>query len=74
MGYQLGTVIAGGSALIVATALLQYFGSSLYISAYMAAVCAISFIAIWAGAETYQRDIGEEAEYRQPAPEGQPTS
>ena len=69
MGYQLGTVIAGGSALIVATALLQYFGSSLYISAYMAAVCVLSFIAVWAGAETYQRDIGEEAEYSRPATE-----
>ena len=61
MGYQAGTIVAGGSALIVATALLDYTGSGLSVAAYIAVMCVISFIAIYAGAETYQRDIEEEA-------------
>ena len=60
VGYQLGTVIAGGVASIIATALLAQTGSALYIAAYMAVVTLISFIAIFAGAETYQSDIQEE--------------
>ncbi len=72
MGYQFGTIIAGGSALIIATALLDATGNALYISAYMAGVCVLSFIAIFAGAETYQRDIEEDTTGgRQLTPEAQ---
>ena len=76
MGYQAGTVIAGGSALLIATYLLNLTGSGLSIAVYMAVMCVISFIAIYAGAETYQRDIEEEVGGRQPTPQspGQATS
>jgi MFS transporter, MHS family, shikimate and dehydroshikimate transport protein len=74
VGYQLGTVFAGGFAPIIATALLARFGSALSISVYMAAVAAISFIAVLVASETYQRDLDEEepagrriAESRDPA-------
>ncbi len=60
MGYQAGTIVAGGSALIIATALLDYTGSGLSIAAYIAVMCVLSFVAIFAGAETYQRNIEEE--------------
>ncbi len=69
VGYQLGTAVAGGAAPIVATALLAWTGSGLYIAAYMAAVCVLSFIAIFAGAETYQIDIEEETGDRSLVPE-----
>ena len=73
VGYQLGTAIAGGAAPIVATFILQQTGNAIYIAVYMAAVCVLSFIAIYAGAETYQRDIEEEVGEQSPAPGGQPT-
>ena len=60
MGYQAGTIIAGGSALIIATYLLDLTGSGLSIAAYIAVMCVLSFVAIYAGAETYQLDIEEE--------------
>jgi MHS family shikimate/dehydroshikimate transporter-like MFS transporter len=60
VGYQLGTVFAGGFAPIIATALLARFGSPLSISIYMAAVAAISLVAVLMASETYQRDLDEE--------------
>src|SRR5919107_597319 len=60
MGYQAGTVIAGGAALPIATYLLDLTGSGLSIAAYIAVMCVLSFVAIYAGAETYQLDIEEE--------------
>lgn len=60
MGYQAGTIVAGGSALIIATYLLDLTGSGLSIAAYIAVMCVLSFVAIYAGAETYQLDIEEE--------------
>ena len=69
MGYQAGTIIAGGSALIIATYLLDLTGSGLSIAAYIAVMCVLSFIAIYAGAETYQLDIEQEMGDPQLAPE-----
>lgn len=69
MGYQAGTIVAGGSALIIATYLLDLTGSGLSIAAYIAVMCVLSFIAIYAGAETYQLDIEEEMGDPQLAPE-----
>lgn len=69
MGYQAGTIVAGGSALIIATYLLDLTGSGLSIAAYIAVMCVLSFIAIYAGAETYQLDIEEEMGDSQLAPE-----
>ena len=52
-----------------ATFILQLTGNAVYI----AAVCVLSFVAIYAGAETYQRDIEEAAGERLPAAGSQPT-
>ena len=57
MGYQLGTVAAGGLAPIIAVAILDATGSSIFVAAYVAGVAVISFIAISAGEETYRTDI-----------------
>lgn len=42
LGYQLGTVLGGGLAPMIAAALFETYGSSLPISIYLAAVCALS--------------------------------
>ena len=60
VGYQLGTVFAGGFAPIIATALLARFGNSISISIYMALVAAISFFAVFVAAETHQTDLDAE--------------
>ncbi len=48
LGYQFGSIIGGGLAPTVATALLAVFGTSRAISAYMAVACAITFASVWA--------------------------
>lgn len=48
LGYQLGSVVGGGFAPIIATFLLQKFQSSLGIGIYMFVTCAISFCSILA--------------------------
>lgn len=56
LGYQIGTVFGGGFAPIIATALFAEFASSVAISIYLAAVCAISLaciIALGSRASTY---------------------
>ncbi len=42
LGYQLGSILGGGFAPIIATALYSEFASTTVIAAYMAAMCAIS--------------------------------
>jgi MFS family permease len=44
LGYQLGAVVGGGFAPIIAAALLERFETTTAIAFYMAAACAISFI------------------------------
>lgn len=44
LGYQLGSVVGGGLAPIVATALQARFQSSTAIAAYLFAMCAVSFL------------------------------
>ena len=46
LGYQVGAVIGGGFAPIIATALYAKYQSSLPIAVYLAAVCAISFLSV----------------------------
>ncbi len=46
LGYQIGSVFGGGFAPIIATALFAKFGTSLPISIYLFAVCAISLVSI----------------------------
>ena len=57
---------------VVATCILQLTGNAVYIAVSMVAVCMLSFVAIYAGAEAYQRDIEEAAGERLPAPGSQP--
>ena len=47
LGYQLGAVIGGGFAPIVATALFARFAASWPISLFLAAVCLVSTICTW---------------------------
>lgn len=46
LGYQFGSVVGGGFAPIIATALYARFESSMAIAWYLAAVCAISFVSV----------------------------
>ena len=46
LGYQIGAVVGGGFAPIIATALYAHYQSSLAISIYLSAMCAVSFISI----------------------------
>lgn len=46
LGYQVGAVVGGGFAPIVATALFAHYQSSLSISFYLAAMCAVSFLSV----------------------------
>lgn len=46
LGYQIGAVVGGGIAPIVATALYARYLSSLPIAVYLAAMCAISFLCV----------------------------
>ncbi|WP_414900934.1 MFS transporter [Sphingomonas flavalba] len=44
LGYQLGSVVGGGFAPIIATALYAHFHASTAIAGYMFAACAVSFV------------------------------
>ncbi len=44
LGYQLGAVVGGGFAPIIAATLLEHFATTAAIALYMAAACAISFV------------------------------
>jgi len=47
LGYQLGTILGGALAPLVATTLLARFGNPLAISIYMAAMCIITICSVW---------------------------
>lgn len=61
LGYQIGAILGGGFAPMIATALFARYHSSMAISAYMAALCAVSFLSVLVLTETHKR------ENRQPA-------
>jgi MFS family permease len=46
LGYQLASIIAGGPAPFIATALLATFGSGYAVSCYIAACCVISIVSV----------------------------
>ena len=46
LGYQIGAVVGGGLAPIIATALFARYQSTQPISIYLAAMCAISFVSV----------------------------
>ncbi len=47
LGYQLASLVAGGPAPLIATALLVHFGSSTAIAAYIVICAVISLTALW---------------------------
>ena len=73
IGYQIGGMLGGALAPIIATALFAATGSSISIAAYMAVVCAISLVSVFLITESYQTDLEEtQAEERQLIAEAEP--
>jgi MFS family permease len=56
LGYQLGAIFGGGFAPIIATALFEKYQSSMAISAYMAVLCAVSFVSVLVLTETHKKE------------------
>ena len=54
---ELGSLLAGGPAPFVATALVAWSGTWWPVACYAASLSALTAIAIWAGPETYQESI-----------------
>jgi MFS family permease len=54
LGYQLGAILGGALAPVIATALLARQGSTIGISVYIAVACAISMISAWLLDESYR--------------------
>ena len=54
LGYQLGGILGGGLAPIIATALLAGYGNTTGISVYIALACLVSFVSVWWLKETYR--------------------
>jgi metabolite-proton symporter len=63
LGYQFGSVLGGGFAPIIASALFERFGSSTPIAIYLAATCAIS-LACTAALGRRARRLVQSAEYQ----------
>jgi hypothetical protein len=57
LGYQLGAIVGGALAPVIATALLAAFGSTVYISAYIAFASMITLACVVLLTETFQRDL-----------------
>jgi len=56
LGYQIGAIFGGGFAPIIAEALYTQYKTSMPISIYWAALCAVSFLSIVILGETYKRE------------------
>ncbi|MEU6642270.1 MFS transporter [Saccharomonospora sp. NPDC046836] len=52
IGYQLASILAGGLAPLIATALLDATGGGLLISVYVAATCVVTLVAVFLSRET----------------------
>ena len=59
LGYQAGSILGGGLLPLVAASLFVATGTSASISAYMVALCIVSFVSMFLVNETYRRDIEE---------------
>jgi MFS family permease len=57
LGYQLGGILGGGLAPIIATALLARYGNTTGISVYIALACLVSFVSVWWLKETYRNTM-----------------
>ncbi|MBN6033336.1 MFS transporter [Amycolatopsis sp. 195334CR] len=66
IGYQLASILAGGLAPLIATAMLRDFGSSLPVSIYVAATCVLTIVAVYLAKETKGTSLEDEpAEVRE---------
>jgi hypothetical protein len=59
MGYQLAGIFGGALAPIIATALLDQFKSSVYVSVYVVVVLALAVLCVLMAKETAHADIDE---------------
>jgi metabolite-proton symporter len=59
IGYQLASIVAGGLAPLVATALLAGFGSATPVALYVAAGAVVTVVAVLAAKETRGRSLAE---------------
>jgi MFS family permease len=57
LGYQLGAIIGGAPAPLIATLLVSEFQGSLAVSLYIAAACLITVVSVSLLAETYRSDL-----------------
>ncbi len=57
LGYQLGAIVGGALAPVIATALLAEFGDTRYISAYMAVAAVVTLVCVLMLTETYRNDL-----------------
>lgn len=57
LGYQIGTLLGGAVAPLVATALIAHVGNWLPVATYMATMCAITVFSVWLLDETHQVDL-----------------
>jgi MFS family permease len=57
LGYQLGAILGGALAPVIATALLAGFGNTLYVSVYIALASLITLICVALLSETHENDL-----------------
>ncbi|MCZ6869853.1 MAG: MFS transporter [Gammaproteobacteria bacterium] len=57
LGYQLGAILGGGMAPIIATVILAAYGSTVGISIYIAIACALTLLSVFLLEENHQRNL-----------------
>jgi MFS family permease len=57
LGYQIGAILGGAMAPIVATVLLAAFDSTVGISVYITFACVLTLLSVFLLSETHQRDL-----------------
>jgi metabolite-proton symporter len=57
LGYQMGAILGGGLAPIIATALLAWTGSTLGISIYIAIACVVTWLSVYLLKDNHQRSL-----------------
>jgi MHS family shikimate/dehydroshikimate transporter-like MFS transporter len=65
MGYQLGSLVAGGLSPFIMTSLLAATGTSASVSAYIVIMAAISFVSVYLITETYEGEMNEDLATRE---------
>lgn len=60
LGYQLGAILGGALAPMVATALLATFGSAVWISVYIAVACALTWVSVHALRDAQSHQVNPE--------------